>query len=250
MSQTVSRALRLVQRSAEGPLGLAEAADLLGVNKSTALRLLQTLEEARFVRRVKAGSYVLGTGVIELAQIALDSTDLREVASGFLRELQQETGHVVHLAELIGDSVIYIDKVDSGASEAVTLPSRVGREASLHASAVAKTILAYAPEKLVDRLIGAGALTRYTDTTITDRTAFDEELRQIRERGWALDRGEHDSYVLCVAVPVRDALGSVVAAVSVTAIEMIASLDDLQERLPIIQGAAAEISAGLGYDAR
>lgn len=145
MSQSIRRAIDLIRRSAEQPLSLTEAADVLGVHKSTALRILQTLEAARFVRRTGAGTYVLGSGVIELSEIALGSMDLRQFAAAHLRALQRETGHTVHLGQLTGDEIIYIDKVDSQAFDAVKLPSRVGRAVSIYASAVGKTILAYLP---------------------------------------------------------------------------------------------------------
>lgn len=110
MSQTIQRAIELVKKTAEEPLSLAQAAEVLGVHKSTALRILRTLEAARFVRKTGAGTYVVGSGLIELSELALGSMDLRQFASAHLRELGRETGHTVHLAQLTGDEIIYIDR--------------------------------------------------------------------------------------------------------------------------------------------
>ena len=107
MGQSIQRAINLVRRSAEHPLTLTEAADVLGVHKSTALRILQTLENARFVRKTGAGTYVLGSGLIELSELALGSMDLRQFAATHLAQLQRQTGHTVHLAQLTGDEIIY-----------------------------------------------------------------------------------------------------------------------------------------------
>ncbi|MEU8285217.1 IclR family transcriptional regulator [Micromonospora sp. NPDC048905] len=247
MAQSIRRAIDLIRRSAEHPLSLTEAADVLGVHKSTALRILQTLESARFVRRTGAGTYVLGSGLIELSELALGSMDLRQFAAAHLRALQRETSHTVHLAQLTGDEIIYIDKVDSPAFDAVKLPSRVGRAVSIYASAVGKTILAYLPSEERDRLLSPVVFERFTDTTFADHESLEAELVRIRENGWATDNGEHDAYVMCVAAPIRDSRGQVIAAVSITAIEVIANLDQLRSNLPRLLETANQISRELGY---
>lgn len=220
---------------------------MLGVHKSTALRILQTLESARFVRRTGAGTYVLGSGLIELSELALGSMDLRQFAAAHLRALQRETSHTVHLAQLTGDEIIYIDKVDSPAFDAVKLPSRVGRAVSIYASAVGKTILAYLPSEERDRLLSHVVFDRFTGTTFADHESLEAELVRIRENGWATDNGEHDAYVMCVAAPIRDSRGQVIAAVSITAIEVIANLDQLRSNLPRLLETANQISRELGH---
>jgi len=241
VAQSIRRAVELIRRSAEHPLTLTEAGEVLGVHKSTALRILQTLEAARFVRRTGTGTYVLGSGLIELAELALGSMDLRQFAANHLRQLQRQTGHTVHLAQLTGDEIIYIDKVDSPAFDAVKLPSRIGRAVSIYASAVGKVILSYLSREERDQ--------RYTGTTLADRDSLEVALVQVREQGWAVDNGEHDAYVMCVAAPIRDSRGRVVAAVSITAIEVIATLDQLMEKLPLVLDKANLISHELGYTA-
>lgn len=247
MGQSIQRAIDLIRRSAEHPLSLTDASEVLGVHKSTALRILQTLESARFVRRTGAGTYVLGSGLIELSEIALGSMDLRQFASVHLRRLQRQTGHTVHLAQLAGDEIIYIDKVDSPAFDAVKLPSRIGRAVSLYASAVGKVILAHLPPKERDRVLSHVVFERYTETTFADRDRLEVELAAVAERGWATDNGEHDAYVMCVAAPIRDSRGQVVAAVSITAIEVIASLEQLKEKVPLLLETAGLISQELGH---
>jgi DNA-binding IclR family transcriptional regulator len=247
LSQSIRRAIDLIRRSAEHPLTLTEAATVLGVHKSTALRILQTLESERFVRRTGAGTYVLGSGLIELSELALGSMDLRQFAAAHLRRLQRETGHTVHLAQLTGDEIIYIDKVDSPAFDAVKLPSRIGRAASIYASAVGKTILAYLPPEERDRILSRVVFERFTETTLADRDSLEAELARIREQGWATDNGEHDAYVICVGVPIRDSRGRVIAAASITAIEVIATLHQLKSNLPLLLETANQISQEIGY---
>jgi DNA-binding IclR family transcriptional regulator len=247
VAQAIQRAINLIRLAAEHPLTLTEASDVLGVHKSTALRILQTLEAARFVRKTGAGTYVFGSGLIELSELALGSMDLRQFASAHLRRLQRQTGHTVHLAQLTGDEIIYVDKVDSPAFDAVKLPSRIGRAVSIHASAVGKVILAYLPREERDRLLSHVTFERYTSTTFADRDSLNSELARVAEHGWAVDDGEHDAYVMCIAAPVKDSRGQVIAAVSITAIEVIASLDQLKEKLPLLLETSALISQELGY---
>ena len=247
MGQSIQRAIDLIRRSAAHPLTLTEAAAVLDVHKSTALRILQTLEEARFVRKTGAGTYVFGSGLIELSDLALGSMDLRQFAGTHLRQLQRMTGHTVHLAQLTGNEIIYIDKVDSPAFDAVKLPSRVGRAVSLYASAVGKAILAFLPREERDRMLAHVTFERFTETTYADRESFDAELVRIAERGYAADNGEHDAYVMCVAAPIRDSRGQVIAAVSITAIEVIARLSELEGQLPQLLETALLISKEMGY---
>lgn len=247
MAQSIQRAIDLIRRSAEHPLSLSEAAEVLDVHKSTALRILQTLEAARFVRKTGAGTYVFGSGLIELSELALGSMDLRQFAAAHLRALQRSTGHTVHLAQLTGDEIIYIDKVDSPSIDGLQLPSRVGRAVSIYASAVGKMILAFLPKEERDRLLAHVAFERFTPTTFADRESLDVELDRIREQGWATDNGEHDAYVMCVAAPIRDSRGRVIAAVSITAIEVIATLEQVKEHLPRLLATADTISRELGY---
>ena len=247
MGQSIQRAVNLIRRAAEHPLTLTEAAEVLGVHKSTALRILRTLEEARFVRKTGAGTYVFGSGLIELSELALSSMDVRQFAAPHLRQLQRQTGHTVHLAQLTGNEIIYIDKVDSPAFDAVKLPSRIGRAVSIYASAVGKVILAFLPKEERDRLLANVVFERFTETTFADRESLEAELERIAERGWATDNGEHDTYVMCVAAPIRDSRGQVVAAVSITAIEVIATLDQLVEQVPQVLETATLISKELGY---
>lgn len=249
MSQSVQRAITLIQRSAERPLSLTEAAEVLGVHKSTALRLLQTLEAARFVRKTGAGTYVFGGGLIELSELTLGSMDLRQHAGKLLRDLQRSTGHTVHLAQLTGDEIIYIDKVDSSANPTVQLPSRVGHAVSIYASGVGKVILAFLPRQERERLLAYVSLEQYTPTTITDRDSLEVELASVRQRGWAVDNGEKDSFAVCIGVPVRDSRGQVVAAISLSTVEVVATLEQLKRNLPRLVATARAVSAELGYSA-
>jgi DNA-binding IclR family transcriptional regulator len=247
LAQSIERAITLIELAAKHPLTLTEAAKALDVHKTTALRILQTLKARRLVRSTGDGAYALGSGLIELAQVALGAIDLRQIASQRIRELQRLTGHTVHLAQLIGDEIIYVDKVDSAALEGVQIQSRIGRPVSLYASGVGKVILAYRTQEERERLLAGVKLVQHTPTTFATREVLEGELSRIRDRGWGMDDGELYSVVTCIAVPIRDAGGEVIAALSVTAMKAAPPISQLVEQLPLLLGTAARISADMGY---
>ncbi|MEV0344825.1 IclR family transcriptional regulator [Nonomuraea sp. NPDC050680] len=245
MSQTVARAIDIVAFVSVRHRTLGEIAEHLGVHKSTALRLLQTLEEGGFVRRVPGSAYGMGFQLIALGQLALDQVEARSLAHPILNDLGERYGHTVHLGELAGDQIVYVDKIDGRGS--VAMGSRIGLPAQTHTAAVAKVILAYQDDKTRARVLEHATFTRFTPTTITDADSFEADLALTRERGWAEDDGEHEDYINCVALPVFDARGKVTHGISITALRAVTPLEQLREHIGEFRQAAHEISKKLGW---
>ena len=245
MSASVERAMRILVELAEGPATISELARRLHVHRTTSLRLLRTLEEQRFVRRTDEG-YRLGPRVATLAAAALDGLDVRDRAARHIRALGDSCGHTVHLGALEGDRVVYLDKVES--RHAVRMYSRVGAVAPLHATAMGKVILAHTPRAERDVLLGEPPFARCTSHTRTDRAGMEEELERVARRGWALDDFEHEEFVHCVAAPVRDASGTVVAAVSISAPSMVLDRPGLVSLTGDLLATAHEVSEELGWN--
>ncbi|TDC18173.1 IclR family transcriptional regulator [Streptomyces sp. 8K308] len=245
MSQTVARAIDIIGFVSRGSRSLTEVADRLGVHKSTALRLLRTLEEAGFVRKDVGGRYAMGFQLIAYGQLALDQVEARSLAHPVLQELSERHGHTVHLGELVGDQIIYVDKVDGRGS--VAMGSRIGLPAVTHTAGLAKVITAYQDEATRRRILDRATFERHTDTTHTSRDSLIEELALTRSRGWAEDDGEHEGYVNCVALPVHDARGRVTHGISVTALSAVAPLTELRAHLNEFRAAAQRISGKLGW---
>lgn len=143
MSQTVTRALRLLTELGEGERSLDQLAALIEVHKTTVLRLLQSLEEARLVYRDADFRYHLGAGLFALSSRALEQRSIRRIAAPRLAELNAATGQTVHLAAYEGGEVVYIDKYDS--RQPVRMYSRIGLPVALHCAAVSKVLLADLP---------------------------------------------------------------------------------------------------------
>lgn len=245
MSQTVERAIAIVEFLAGGPRSLTAVSEHLGVHKSTALRLLQTLEASGYARRGEDGRWLVGIGLIQVAQHALDSLDVRSIAAPYLRELEKLCGHTVHLAQLVDDAVVYIDKAEG--HDSVRMYSRIGKKAEIHASGIGKAILAFVEQPLRDDIIDGLALTPYTQTTITTPDDFRRELAAIRERGWARDRGEFEDFVNCIAAPVRGSDGLVRVGLSVTTLQVVSPLGKLEHLVPELLRTADAISCAYGW---
>lgn len=240
MSQTVDRALSILPLLAEGPANLEQVANRLGVHKSTALRLLRTLHEHGIVHRQPDQRYRLGTRLFALAQQAVENLDVREIAHPHLVELNARTGHTIHLAVHEEDEVLYIDKVES--RYPVRMYSRIGKPVAITVAAVAKLLLADLPEQERRSLAERLDYPRYTSRSITDSAAFLAELATVREQGWATDLGGHEESINCVGAPVRGPDGRAVAAMSVSAPNVVVSAEELLTLLPLVRRTADAIS--------
>ena len=246
MSQTVRRAIDILEFVARRPRTQTEVGAHLGVHRSTALRILESLTDGGLARRLPDGRYGVGHRLAGLAQLALEQFGLRDVAEEQLRALGERCGHTVHLAALEGGQIVYADKVDP--VDGVRLYAQIGRPVTLHTAGVAKAILAFQPPGAADALLETCDFGPHTATTLTDPAAYRRVLAEVRERGFAVDDGEYEDYVNCLAAPVRDSGGAVVAAVSVTALKARADLNALTVTvLPDLLTTAETISKELGW---
>ena len=215
---SVSKALTLLDAfTAEKPeLTLSELARRAGTHKSSAFRLLSTLQAHGFVEKNPAGrGYRLGWKPLELAGRLLGRYELRELAAPFMEALAKKSGEIVHLSILDGGQIVYLDK--RGRSQPLTVSTTIGGRSPAHASAMGKVLLAGLPAAEARRVLGARRLARFTPTTITDPRRLEHELEDIRRQGFALDNEEAFPGIRCVAAPLRDREGVVRAAISITA---------------------------------
>ena len=245
MSQSLDRALVLLDELSNGQRTLDQLAERVDVHKSTVLRLLRTLESHRFVQRNGVRYYRLGTSLFELAFRALDERDVRRSVEPALRGLNAETGHTVHLASYEDGEVIYIDKYESRHN--VRMYSRIGRRAPLHCTAVAKVLVAALPDDRRGEIAASLTYEKMTPNTITTPRAYLAELAHVAERGYAIDSEEHEEHIHCVAAPVRGARGEVLAAMSLSVPQVVLDLDGLLELVPALLAAASAASAECGY---
>ncbi|MCM2421306.1 MULTISPECIES: IclR family transcriptional regulator [unclassified Streptomyces] len=240
MSQTVDRALRILPLLAEGPANLEQVATRLDVHKSTALRLLRTLHEHGMVYRQEDQRYRLGARLFALAQQAMETLDVREIAHPHLLALNEKIGHTIHLAVYEEGEVVYIDKVES--RYPVRMYSRIGKPVAITVAAVAKLLLADLPEAERRSIAERLEYPKYTARSTPDAAAFLTELLRVREQGWATDLGGHEESINCVGAPIRGADGRIAAAMSVSAPNVVVTADELLKLRPLILRTAEAIS--------
>ena len=245
MSQTVERALRVLESIAKEPRTIEEVAELMGVHPSTALRSLQVLEARRLVVRDSRHVFRLGSGLFALANEALEKVDLRSTAEPHLNQLNRDVGHTVHLAILEGDQIIYVDKRES--LNPVRMWSRIGNVAPMHCTAVAKAIVAFLPRSEQERLAGLVTYEPFTKNTITSADRFLAELEATAERGFALDHLEHEDFVNCMGAPIRGASGEILGSVSITTTTLLCTYEQLLGFEPVLTAAARAISIDYGW---
>lgn len=243
MSQSVTRAARILSSLAAEPSTVNDLAEEFGIHRSTMFRELQSLEQVGFVRRQGDGRYAVGMQLAVLGGAALEQLDLRGAAFAHVRRLHRIVGNTVHVGALIGDEIVYVDKAEDAAG--VRMYSRVGASVLPYCSGIGKAILAELPTDRRDAVLAGSDWHPHTANTLTTRAALDADLALTARRGWAFDDAEFEDFVGCVAVPIVTSAG-VVGALSLTALRAAQSRAQLEQRVPMLRETAAEISHQLG----
>ena len=244
--QSVDRAVAILDLLAErSAAGVTEIADAIGVHKSTASRLLASLEAGRLVEQTThRGSFRLGFGLMRLAAPVSGRMDVTREGLPVLEALAAEVGETVNLAVLRGTDVVNLEQVRGPAT--ITTVNWVGQPTPLHATSSGKVLLAaFAPDDLAAFL--ARPLPRFTPQTITEAPELERELVRVREQGYARTTEELELGLDAVAAPVRDAGGRVVAAISVSGPVYRLDAARMAEVAPAVVAAAADLSRRLGY---
>ena len=214
---SVDNALWLLQLIGERQaLRVAEAADLLGVARSTAHRLLNALRRRDFVMQDRPnGAYRPGPALNAIGLAAISRIDIRRVARPVLEELREQTQETASLAVLEGATIRFVDCIESLRS--VRVGNRTGIVRPAHASAVGKAILAELPPNEIERRYPDEELPQHTPAALSTRSALLDELREIRAQGYALNWEESADGVSAVAVALRDNTGTPLAAIGIAA---------------------------------
>jgi IclR family acetate operon transcriptional repressor len=247
--RVLDRAIDVLSLLSDGePRLLTQVSGDAGLNSSTTFRVLATLAHRKFVERdAQTGKYRLGVASLELARAYQDGHYLRRLALPNLQALRNETGETVHLAVLDHMDVVYLDKQQSFRAVGI-MSSHVGARVPAYCTGLGKALLAFADPALVREHLARGPLERLTATTITHADALLRELEQIRNCGYAFDRGEREAEIRCVAAPLFGRYGELLAAISVAGPDN--RMEPLEANQPMIDrvvDAARDISAALGY---
>jgi IclR family transcriptional regulator, KDG regulon repressor len=241
--QSLARGLRIVDYivNADRPVTVTELATLLEVDKSTASRLVQTLQNYGYLQQdTNSRAYVVGKRLHTVGWQITNRYDLRETARPFLDQLAEATGECAHIGVYSAGKVVVTDDVQPDTS-LLRVVGKTGRGIYLHNTAVGKGLLAHGDFPLPDDLPAV------TDATITDPDALRRDLARVKACGYALDDEENEIGVRCIAAPVFDAVGSTIAAIGVSGPKVRISDDQIEVLGKAVCEAARRLSRELGY---
>jgi len=249
--KSLVKALRILDVLAEGEESaytLTQLSRHLHLHISTVHRLLVNLIGQGFVEEApRARGYQLSFKALRMGLRVLDRLDFRLVAQPLLRELNQQTQENVHLAILQETGAICIERF--GSAQPVGPEARLGGVMPLHCTAAGKTILAYQSGDFLNQFARKIGFPRFTPSTITRLANLKKELERIREQGYALDQEETVEGLTCVAGPVLDHSGRVVAAFGVAGPATRLTPSVLPDIVRLVRTTSQKISFRLGYRA-
>ena len=247
---SVATAIRLLKAFSEDEvdIGISDLARRLGIAKSTAHRLAVTLVSEGMLEQDRAnGKYRLGVALFRFGALVRRRMEVSNEARPFLYDLREKINESVHLAILDGSEIMYVYNLES--THAIRMRSDLGVRKPAHCTAEGQAILAFQPPEMVDAVIAAGLAPR-TPKTITAADRFLKALALVRQRGCAIEDEESELGMVCVAAPIHDDAGDVVAAVGIAGPVTRLSKKSVAAIVPHVIATADQVSARLGYRAR
>lgn len=242
--QVIERMMTLLDALAhrEAPTSLKQLALETGLHPSTAHRILAAMANAGFVERQGIGNYRLGIRLLELGNLVKARLDIRAIALPIMEALHDQVGESINLGVRQGDEIVYVERTSSGRST-VRAVHLVGARAPLHVTAVGKLYLAEESETAVTEYARRTGLPGSTPNSLTTLKELSRELEKVRKQGVAFDNEEIEPGLRCIAAPVRDDSGTLVAGLSVSA----PAERHRPEWAKRVKQAADAISAELGF---
>jgi DNA-binding IclR family transcriptional regulator len=241
-SQTLLRGLDVLEAVAKGPIPLVELATRLGLNRSTAHRLASALVERRYLAHELRVGYRLGPKLLELGFLAQDQADLVQLARPHLEALAAATEDTVHLGVAEAERALYLDKI--AGRRRVEISSRVGDRHPLTSTGLGKALLLDLGDTEWLRLFQAEDQTGHRGV---DYQTWQDRMRGYVAAGYAFDLEENEDQIRCVAAPIRDASGGIVAALSVSSAAQYMADDRMKSLTPQVRATADAISRDLGW---
>lgn len=251
-NQSISRAFQVIEAMARsnGPLRLQDVGKTIGLPPSTVLRFLRTLMDHGYVEQdPETLRYFLTLKICMIGEQVRRQVRISDIVHPHLLELSASLGEATSLAVERDKLVVYVDVVD-GPDRMLQTLQRIGRVAPMNSTGVGKALLIDASAEDIDALVRLQGLPELTPRTITSRKDLLKELEATRSRGYAIDDEECEAGVRCLAVPIRDYTGLIVAAVSTTWPTERLTIDRIGAIGKKLVAAGARISETLGHKPR
>lgn len=247
-TNSIERAFAILETISESKRALSNS-DLsrhLNIPKSSASYILRILEKRNYLLRDEAGKYRLGLKLVSLMQESLTHLDIRELARPVLENfLQKSRLAEAHLAVLDNGRAVYIEKAE--VQSFVKMDIWVGHRLPIHTTAIGKTLISDLPEKTILEILDLHGMQKKTPHTITNKQKFLREIREVCKRGFAIDNEENAEGVRCVAAPVFNEKGKVIAALGTSTIVLQLNESQLPKVIEMVKKSADDLSKKLGY---
>lgn len=245
--QSIDRALDIIEVLAveESGLGVTEIAIRVGLHKSTAYRIIETLYNRGYLNKTQDNNYKIGLKLIEAVSCYINSLELETQARLYVAQMTAELGLTSHLGVLEGDKVVYIEKMDVFSS--VRMYSQIGLRMHAYCSSLGKCMLSGYSGKELSEVMKDCSFIKFTPNTISNIEELHKELLKVRKQGWAMDDEEYEIGHRCIGAPIYDYRGEIIAAVSASGNKHILTDDRIESVAEYVIKVALEISRGLGY---
>jgi len=241
MSQSLKKGIdTLLFLAGRKSAGVTELAEELGVNKSTAFRILDTFLEANMVEKNKDTlKYRLGPAILRLSEQYYHNFNIIESARPVMESLSAEIHESVHLCILANNNAVIIEQILSNFRLAVN--TKVGNSEPLHCSAIGKCLLSFTSQEHREKIIDGISFDVFTEKTIRDKDRLNEEIRRVQELGYAIDDEELSEHIRCVAVPVFDERGMCIHSLGASGAASRMTDEKIERIVPLLLKAAKSI---------
>lgn len=227
-------------------ISVTELSQKLMMSKSTTYRFLQTMINLGFVKQeAESEKYGLTLKLFEVGARSLEYTDLIDLADKEMQQIANITGETLHLGVLDGDEIMYLHKIDS--KYALRMHSRVGRKNPVYSTAIGKVLLSNLSDQAVVELCKEIEFVKHTENTLSNVTQLIDELNVVREQHFAQDNEEQEQGLRCIAVPIYNRFGKIIASISLSLPTIRFKVEEFAELVGLLHTAGRNISETLGY---
>ncbi|MGF1726823.1 DNA-binding transcriptional regulator KdgR [Photobacterium nomapromontoriensis] len=227
-------------------IGITELSQRLMMSKSTVYRFLQTMKTLGYVSQEgEADKYALTLKLFELGAASLEHVDLIDLCDKEMQKISQQTNEALHLGALDENAIIYIHKIDSGYN--LRMQSRIGRRNPLYSTAIGKVLLAYRDEDFVREALNDVEFIKHTDKTLENIEQLLSELKDVKINAYAEDNEEQEPGLRCLAAPVFDRFGNVIAGLSISLPTIRFDEKRKSYYVDLLQNASRTVSERLGF---
>lgn len=247
--QSIERAFVILEQLAEYPNGvqITKLAGITGLSKSTVHRLLATLIELHYVIQDEdTERYKLSYRALFLSRNILSNSSLISLSKPILQKLVEEINETIHLCTEEKGEVVYIEKIES--NQTIRMYSRIGSRAPMYCTGVGKMMLSDKNDDELEAIAHDINYIKKTDATILNAADLLAEIDTIRKLGYSLDNVENEEGIRCIAAPIYDFSGRIIASFSISGPSSRVTLERIEKELAKkIMETAHTISLQLGY---